>query len=103
MQKTNSSQGGLGMNIDETILEVEKLYHHVTGQQMPATNNTKQTLHTNIDPIALLEMRLHELQQMIQDPAVWTHLQPWTPPMSVWESDEKIILRLDLPAVAKED
>lgn len=93
------------MNIDETISEVEKLYHHVTGQQMPSINNNaaKQTQHTNIDPIILLEMRLNELQQMIQDPVLWKHLQPWTPAMSVWESDEKIILRLDLPAVAKED
>ena len=30
-------------------------------------------------------------------------MQPWTPPMSVWESSEKILVRLDLPQVSKED
>jgi HSP20 family protein len=90
------------MNIEETITAVEKLYHQVTGQQLPS-GTLKHTIQPNVDPIALLEARLHELHQLIQEPSVWRSLQPWTPPMSVWESDEKIIVRLDLPAVGKED
>jgi HSP20 family molecular chaperone IbpA len=90
------------MNIDETILAVEKLYHDVTGQQLPS-GTMKHTVQPNVDPIALLETRLHELHHLLQEPSVWRSLQPWAPPMSIWESDEKILVRLDLPAVGKED
>src|SRR5262249_827410 len=90
------------MNIEETISAVEQLYHRVTGQQL-TPNSIKHTVQPNVDPIALLETRLFELHRLVQDPTVMQHLQPCAPPMSPWESDEKIVLRLDLPAVSKED
>ena len=90
------------MNIDATITAVEKLYTQVTGQTLPA-GVVKHSIQSNVDPISLLEVRLAELNQVLQHPAVWRQLQPWTPPMAVWESDDKILIRLDLPAVGKED
>ena len=90
------------MNIEETITAVEKLYTRVTGQQLPA-NSMKHPVQSNVDPIALLEMRIGELNHLLQDPKVFQSLQPWTPPVAVWEGDDKILIRLDLPAVCKED
>ncbi len=90
------------MNIDATISAVEKIYTQVTGVTLPA-GPLKHSIQPNVDPIALLESRIIELNQLLQNPAVWKQLQPWTPPMAIWESHEKILIRLDLPAVSKED
>lgn len=90
------------MNIEATISAVENLYTQVTGQTLPA-GSTKHSIQPNVDPISLLEVRMTELNHVLQHPSVWRQLQPWTPPMAAWESDEKIMLRLDLPAVGKED
>lgn len=90
------------MNIEETISQVERLYQQATGQQLP-NGQAHHPIHPNMDPIALLEARFTELLTMIQDPRVQKQLQPWTPPLSVWESDEKIFIRVDLPGVGKEE
>lgn len=90
------------MNIEGTIAAVEKLYTQVTGQVLSA-GNLKHNIQPNVDPIALLEARLNELHQMLQNPAVLKQLQPWTPPMAIWESEDKILIRVDLPAVSKEE
>lgn len=90
------------MNIEQTIEQVEKLYQSVTGQKIP-TGEIRHSFNPTIDPIALLESRVQQLTELLQDPQVALHMQPWTPPMSVWESSEKILVRLDLPQVSKED
>ena len=90
------------MNIDETISQVEKLFEKATGKQINASD-MKYTINPNIDPISLLEARVNQLAQVLNDPAVIQKLQPWNPAASVWENDDKIIVRLDVPAVSKED
>lgn len=90
------------MNIDETIVQIEKLYQQATGQQIP-TVESHHPIHPNMDPISLLEARYQELMGLLQDPTIQKQLQPWTPSLSVWENDEKIYIRVDLPGVAKED
>ena len=90
------------MNIEETIQQVEALYTKVTGK--PFTDGTaKAAIQPTVDPIALLEMRVQHLNQMLMDPQIQAHLQPWAPPISIWESDDKILIRLDTPAISKED
>ncbi len=90
------------MNIEETIGQVERLYQQATGQQLPNGQN-HHPIQPNVDPIALLEARISDLLSLIQDPRVQKQLQAWAPPLSVWESEEKIFIRVDLPGVSKED
>jgi HSP20 family molecular chaperone IbpA len=90
------------MNIEETIRQVEDLYTRVTGK--PCVDGAeKNNVHSNIDPISLMEMRVLQLQQMMQDPVIQAYLQPWTPSVAIWENEDKILVRLDLPATSKED
>jgi HSP20 family molecular chaperone IbpA len=90
------------MNIDDTIHKVEALYYRVTGKQCPDTNG-KNAIQPNVDPISLLELRMHQLHELLQDPVIQARMQPWVPAMSIWESDDKILIRLDIPAISKED
>jgi|GEM_PF-2208000 len=90
------------MNIEETITQVEKIFENVTGNKLSGTE-VRHNMNSQIDPLTLLEMRVAELTQVIQDPYLVQKLQPWTPPISVWENEDKIIVRLDIPAVSKED
>lgn len=89
-------------NIEETISHIEKLYQRVTGQQLQQTD-VKHAFNPNMDPIAVLEMRAQELLTLINDPVVAQVLEPYTPAISVWENEDKILIRLDTPSVSKED
>lgn len=90
------------MKIEETIQQVENLYERLTGQQVPQ-GEIKYPMTSNIDPLLLIETRFQELMQRIQDPQIQQRLEPWTPALSVWESEESIFVRADLPQVKKED
>lgn len=90
------------MNIEETIQQVENLYERITGQQVPE-GEIKYPMTANVDPLLLIESRLNELMTRINEPQVRQRLEPWTPALSVWESEENITVRVDLPQVKKED
>lgn len=91
------------MKIEETISNIENLYQQVTGQRMNPSEGPSKNVNPNLDPISVLEYRVNELMHLVQDPLILQKLQPWTPPICVWESDDRIIMRLDLPSVSKED
>jgi HSP20 family molecular chaperone IbpA len=90
------------MNIEETIQQVENLYERITGQQVPQ-GEIKYPVTSNVDPLLLIETRYQELMQRLQDPQIRQRLEPWTPALSVWETEESIFVRVDLPQVKKED
>ncbi len=90
------------MNIEETISQLESLYQRATGQKINP-NEAGRAMNPNLDPLSVLEYRISELLQVVQDPSVIQKLQPWHPPICVWENEERIIMRLDLPSVSKED
>lgn len=91
-------------NIDNTIEQIEKLYARVTGKSLPANNgNQSSQINPEMDPSLLVDARLHQLLMTLSDPIIQARLQPFAPAVSIWESDEKILLRMDLCGVRKED
>jgi HSP20 family molecular chaperone IbpA len=92
-------------NIDQSVESLERLYERVTGIRLerdqvrfPLTQ-----MNPNIDPAVVVDQRLQELLMVLGDPAVAPALRPWTPPTSVWETEDKLFVRLDLAGVRKED
>jgi len=92
------------MNIvDETISQVERLYENVTGKSIKDGEMRHEPVSAEIDPIALLNVRLDHLLQLIESPATQTQLAPINPPLSAWENETHYLLRLEVPGVEKED
>lgn len=91
------------MNIDTTIQQIEKLYHRVTGQNPPPANSQLTPSMTEMDLGLLLNSRIEQLFAILQDPMVLQQIRPWAPPVSVWEGEDKILIRVALPGVRKEE
>ena len=88
------------MNIEQTIEQVEKLYQRIAGQIPPAATTP---VNPDVNLSLLLDMRMTQLLQMLQDPTVQGRLQPWTPPTSIWEGDDKITVCMEVCGINKSE
>jgi HSP20 family protein len=92
------------MNIEQTIEQVEKLYQRIAGHEIPASNGAAfAPVNADVNIGQLLELRMTQLLMLLQNPAIQTRLQPWTPPVSIWEADEKITVCVELCGISKSD
>ncbi|MCB0411208.1 MAG: Hsp20/alpha crystallin family protein [Bdellovibrionales bacterium] len=90
-------------NLDQTIEHVERLYTRITGQEIPPVTQSSSPFTPEVDPLVLVDSRIQQLIIALQDPMIQMRLRPWNPPISVWDSEEKIVVRLDIPGVQKEN
>ena len=91
------------MTIEQSIEQIEKLFHVVTGRSASEHQGTYAPLHPETDPVVTIERRIEDLVTLLQNPAVIPPAQIWTPPMSVWENEREYLIKLDLAGVKKED
>jgi len=92
-------------NIDQSVETLERLYERVTGIRLEKDQVRFPLAQANphIDPSLVVDQRLQQLLILLGDPAVAPALRPWTPPTSIWETDDKLFVRCDLAGVRKED
>lgn len=89
--------------IDRAIGQMEQLYRIVTGQDAPPPQAVYAPIPAERDPGEHLDEQVDRLLRLLDDRGV-TDLQipSWSPPVSVWESSKEIVVRLDLPGVARD-
>jgi HSP20 family protein len=98
-----TAAGSKTQTIDQAIEQIETLYRSVTGQEAPPVGNQP---YAGIPPEREPEQHVAEQIDRLLDvlgPFTGTPTQTprWIPPMSVWESPEEILIRLDLPGIPR--
>lgn len=92
------------MNIDHAIENIEKLYQRITGEMAPPPHlKTSTYLGKDGDLSWQLDSRMSQLIGLLQDPEIQRRLQPWSPPIAIWEGEDKITFCVELPGVSKSD
>jgi HSP20 family molecular chaperone IbpA len=90
--------------IDETIANIESLYSAVTGRTPPPTDRPYAPIPAEKDPGQHVEEQLARLSKLLGGAGFDGHAAgAWTPRMSVWESDDEILVCLDVPGVTRDD
>lgn len=92
------------MNIEQTIEQVEKLYQRIAGQEIPPTSNGSfAPVNPDVNLGMLLDLRMTQLLQVLQDPNIQMRLQPWTPPTSIWEAEDRVTICMEVCGTNKSD
>jgi HSP20 family protein len=90
--------------VDETIANIENLYRTVTGRTPPAADRPYAPIPAEKDPGQHVEEQLNRLTRLLGGAGFDGHAtSAWTPRMSVWESEEEILVCLDVPGVTRDD
>jgi HSP20 family protein len=90
-------------DVDQTVERMEQLYRAVTGRDAPPADAGYAPIPAEKDPAEYVERRLQELLELlgaVPEPA--RGAIAWIPPMSVWESEKEILIRIDLPGVSRD-
>jgi HSP20 family protein len=92
-------------SIDETIVNVEKLYSAVTGKEIPGIDATYAPIPAERDPVEHVEEQLRRLLGAIEGSggAAPQAAARFAPPLSVFETDSEIVVTVDLPGVKREN
>jgi len=90
------------VDIDQTVARMEQFYRAMTGQDAPPAEREYAPIPAEKDPAEYVEQRLNQLLDLLGAGPELARTA-WIPPMSVWESDKEIRIRLDLPGVARDD
>lgn len=93
-----------GSEIDNVIGRVETLYRAVTGQ-VPPPDGPHGAMPVEKDPGQHVQEQLDRLLGMLGDTIGRENAGPvpWNPPITAAETDSELIVRVDLPGVARED
>jgi HSP20 family molecular chaperone IbpA len=89
--------------IDQLIDSIESVYQSLTGAP-PLPPSTASTGAIPVrDPVEFLGEQLDRLRLALQPEAPSSPTRLWAPPLSVWESDSELVLRLDVAGTQRED
>ncbi len=89
--------------IDLTIQSVERLYQRITGHTMNPISQTFEPVTSEVNFANLVDARMQQLLLVLNDPSLNQMLRPFSPPIAVWESDDRVLVRIFLAGVKKED
>jgi HSP20 family protein len=90
-------------DVDQTVERMEQLYRAVTGREAPPADAGYAPIPAEKDPAEYVERRLNELLELLgAAPESTRGAIAWIPPISVWESDKEILIRVDLPGVSRD-
>jgi HSP20 family protein len=92
------------LTLDETIEQVERLYESVTGRRPPVSSETP---YAAIPPEKDPESHVEEQIERLTDTLARISGRPaqqsgWTPPLSVWQGPNEVLLSVDLPGVSRD-
>ena len=99
----NPNATTVSRDIDQTVERMEQLYRTVTGRDAPPASADYAPIPAEKDPAEYVERRLNQLLELLGAvPESARNATAWIPPMSVWESEKEILIRLDLPGVSRD-
>lgn len=89
--------------IDRAIAQMERLYSAVTGREAPPPQSVYAPIPAERDPGEHLDHQMDRLLRLLEERGTTDLPMPaWSPPASVWESESEIVVRLDVPGIARE-
>lgn len=99
-------------NIDRTINEVAQIYRALTGTEVEH-DPKRGEIPPEQDPVLFVSDRLTQLRQMLgMQPSVMpgaaqmpgtTAMPTWAPPVDLLESEQEIVIAIDLPGVKQDE
>jgi HSP20 family protein len=94
--------------VDEAIAGVERLYQALTGTPPPPVEEPYAPIPVEKDAAEVVTERLDrlldELGPRAGQPAPGTVAEPeWSPPLTVWENGEGLLLLVEVPGVQRHD
>src|SRR5262249_45293321 len=99
---TESEQTTTAVDIDQTIARMEQFYRAVTGREASSPETAYAPIPAEKDPVEHVERQLNQLLELLGGAAAEAAQPAWTPPMSVWDSEKEILIRMDLPGVPRD-
>jgi len=93
------------IEIDDTIGKVENLYRSLTGQEAPELKAPFAPIPAERDPVDHVQEQMERLNQLLGTASGQPNAQQpqgWTPVVSVWETNEELLLSIDLPGVNRQ-
>ena len=92
------------MQIDEAINQVERLYQGLTGNLPPQNEKPYAPLLPEVDPAQQLSQQIDQLMMVLAGQTQTTpQATPFVPPLSIWESEKDLVIRVELAGVTKEE
>jgi HSP20 family protein len=89
--------------IGQAIAQMEKLYRAVTGREAPPLETGHAPIPAEKDPVRHVEEQMDRLLGMMGRSGLGSATVAWTPPLSVWEVDNEVVICLDVPGVSREN
>lgn len=86
--------------IDETILQVERLYQGITGRPLPQTDSPYAPIPAEKDPSRQVEESMERLMGLLGRPLPTS--PPFSPLLTAQESPAELLICLDLPGTRRE-
>jgi HSP20 family protein len=93
------------VQVDEAIAGMERLYTALTGKTPPAPGEQPYApIPVELDAAEFVGEQVERLRRALEGPvAAPAQTAGWSPPVSVWEKDEELVLAVDLAGVRRED
>jgi HSP20 family protein len=99
-----TEQNTATMEIDDTIGRIETLYQTLTGRTAPPADPASGGMPPEKDPVQHIEDQLNRLLGLFGNfGQSVARAAAWMPPISVWESDQEVLVCLDVPGVRRDD
>jgi HSP20 family protein len=89
--------------MDEAIAGVEQLYEALTGSPPPPPAEEASPIPVEKDAAEFVTERLDRLIEALGQPVSRTQEAAWSPPITVWEDGEEMLISLEVPGVARQD
>jgi HSP20 family molecular chaperone IbpA len=90
-------------DIEQAIVEVERLYRAVTGEEVPKSETPYAPIPAERNPMQYVEEQLEKLVGILARPPLdIVGPPPITPPLSLWETETQFVFQLDRPGVSRE-
>lgn len=92
-------------DLDEAIGQVTNLYRAITGREAPVGDAVYAPIPAEKDPVQHVQEQMDRLLAVLSNPGLvaWMAMvPPWTPTISVLESNTEVIICADLPGAPRD-
>ncbi|MCS6913731.1 MAG: Hsp20/alpha crystallin family protein [Myxococcales bacterium] len=88
-------------DLDNAIVQVERLYQTLTGRPPPVSERPYAPIPAERDPVQQVEQELDRLLALLGAPVV-RPMPAWVPRVTLWEGSGEYLLLVDLPGVRRD-
>ena len=90
-------------SIDSAIDQIERLFRSVTGREAPPVGDQPYaTIPPEKNPEEHIQEQIDRLTEKLSELAGRPFGSVWTPPVSLWEGENEVLITLDVPGIARE-